>query len=84
MAPTALSVAKDLHGYRKVVVPEPEILPACKNCKHFRYDSDDRENFKGWIILRKVKLRCVELSISVHNNCVCNKHVFCYNDRRDK
>jgi len=71
-------------NYRQVVVPKPEILPACKNCKHFRFDADDRQNFKGELTFRKIKLRCDFLKVPVLNNCVCDTHEFCYSDRRDR
>lgn len=75
---------RGLVNYRKVVVPKPEILPACKNCKHFAFDADDRQSFKGELTFWKIKLRCKVLRVSVLNNCVCDTHEFCYSDRRDK
>lgn len=71
-------------NYRRVVVPKPEILPACKNCRHFTYDSDDRLNFRGEITFRKTRLRCAVLDVPVTNNCVCDSHDFCHADRRDR
>lgn len=71
-------------NYRKVIVPKPEILPACKNCTHFAYDADDRENFKGEITFRKVRLHCVVLKTPVLNNCVCDEHDFYHADRSDR
>lgn len=82
--PSEAAEVRSLVNYRQVVVPKPEILPACKNCKHFRFDADDRQNFKGELTFRKIKLRCVVLKVSVLNNCVCDTHEFCYSDRRDR
>jgi hypothetical protein len=70
--------------YRKVVTPKPEILPACKNCKHFIYDGDDRMSLRGKLTFRKIRLRCTNLGVTVQNNCTCDKHEFAYADRRDR
>lgn len=76
-------MARDWCGYRKVVVPTPPILPACNNCRFFRYSIAERRNAKGEVTQRKVKLRCTQLDIGVHNNCVCDSHVFAHADCRD-
>ena len=70
-------------NFRKVVVPKPEILAACKNCMHFSYVDDDRQNFKGEITLRKVSLFCMQHKFSVINSSVCDSHAFRHADRRD-
>ena len=81
---STLTEKKLAANYRKVVVPTPEILPACKNCKHFGYDHDDRQNFKGELTFRKINLRCRMLTISVHSNCTCDGHEFHHPSKADR
>lgn len=69
--------------YRRVVYPIPEVLPACKNCKTFCYDADDRMSLRGELTLRRVNLRCTQFGFGVSFESVCDKHAFRHADRRD-
>jgi hypothetical protein len=69
-------------GFRKVIRPEPEILPACRNCTHFIYDADDREGWKG-ITFRRINLQCRLHRFGVTLDSICNLHGFRHADRRD-
>lgn len=61
---------------------KPEIVPACKNCTHFGYDSSDYMGAKG-ISFSKVNRRCKQHKFSVSSNSVCDTHAFKYPDRSD-
>lgn len=71
-------------NYHKVVYPKPEILPECKNCSNYRYDSNDYCNSRGDIALSNINLRCHLHRIRVQAHCVCDDHHFAYPDRRDR
>lgn len=70
-------------GFRKVVRPAPEILPACKNCTRFKYDADDRQGFNGEITFRRVNLECGLHRFGVTLDSLCDSHGFRHADRRD-
>lgn len=76
--------AKAAVNLRKVVYPKPEILPACRNCTHFRCDHDDRCNSKGEVIFLQVNKRCARHSFSVQSGAVCDDHIFARADRSDR
>lgn len=67
-------------GFRTVV---PEILPQCRNCAHFAFDSDDRMSRRGELVFLKTKLRCSLHGFSVQMATVCDHHSFKRADRSD-
>lgn len=70
-------------NFRKAVIPKPPIIAACRNCKHFTYDTDDRYGSRGILLMEKTRKRCPLNGFSVTSNSVCDKHEFKYEDQRD-
>jgi hypothetical protein len=76
----ALKAAAQAVNIRKA--RKPEIVPACKNCKHFTYDASERMGMRGDYI-EKMGKRCTSLAINVTSNLVCDLHEFRHVDHRD-
>jgi hypothetical protein len=77
-----MSLLKEAVKFRKVEIPKPPILAACRNCAHFAYDADDRMGARG-LYLEKTKKRCALNRFSTTSNSVCDKHEFKHLDKRD-
>ncbi len=73
---------REFVNFRKVVVPTPEVLPACRNCGHYACDHNDRQGAKG-VYFEIANSRCLKHVFSVSRNTVCDSHAFRYKDRRD-
>lgn len=82
MSSKSLSVGLVRMEVRYRHASKPEVVPACKNCIHFGYDSSDYMGANG-VAFAKVNRRCKEHKFSVASNSVCDTHAFRYPDRSD-
>lgn len=61
---------------------KPPVMPACRNCAHYRYTAEDRMSVKGATFGRSNQ-HCAVNGFMVTTTRVCDRHEFKHRDRRD-